>query len=102
MQYYAVGSEDVTKRFDLILRSGNEYSIPYSLLPIYKLSGGKKLDIIAYDLVITISGRNLAPVKKYLAKESLIWMKESPSGKDDGQSETFISNIEIKGEAVNK
>ncbi len=102
-QYYAVGSQaEHIKRFKLILRSGQKYSIPYSLLPIYALSGGNKITIIAYELLITIEGRNLDAVEESLSKETVLWMKESPSQKDDGQSEVFISNIKIEGKAVNK
>lgn len=102
-QYYAVGSDDeIIKRFKLILRSGDIYSIPYSLLPIYKLSGGKKITIMAYDLIITLKGRNLKPVEDCLSKETVIWIKESPSQSDDGQSDVFISDIDIEGKAINK
>ncbi|MDN5215048.1 hypothetical protein QQ020_23405 [Fulvivirgaceae bacterium BMA12] len=102
-QYYAIGSEDeVIKRFKLILRSGNKYSVPYSLLPILELSGSSELSIMAYGLLITIEGRNLEPVEEYLSNEILVWLKESSSGKDDGKSQVFISNIMIEGKAVSK
>lgn len=103
MQYYAIGADDeIIKRFKLQLRSGETFSIPYSLLPIYILTEGRELAIIAYELVIIITGRNLDPIEEYLSKETLLWIKESPSQKDDGQSPIYISDIAIKGKAIRK
>ena len=103
-QFYAVASEDeIIKKFQLILRSGKKYRVPYALLPIAEISDcSDEISMIAYQLLITIKGRNLEPVEEYLADETLIWVKESPSRKDDGQSAVFISNITIEGKAINK
>jgi len=100
MQYYAIGSEQ-ERHFDLILRSGEEYTIPYSLLPVYVLSGGT-IKIMAYELLITIKGRNLNQIRNVLKKETLIWLKESPSQQDDGQANVFISDIIVQGKTVGK
>ncbi len=99
MQYYAIGSE-IGMHFDLIMRTGNEYSIPYSLLPVFVLSGGGQITIKAHELLISIEGRNLRPIRNYLKEQTLLWLKESPSGKDDGQTSVFISNILIEGKTV--
>ena len=101
MQYYAIASsQEVPKQFDLILRSGTEYSFPYSLLPIYRLTGNKEIAIISYGLRITIKGRNLKGVRNSLKRETVIWIKESPSQKDDEQSDVYVSEINITGDAL--
>lgn len=82
--------------FDLILKSGKEYSIPYALLPVYVLSGENELSISAYDLDITIQGRNLKRIRNFLKKETLQYLRESPSGKDAEEDDIFISKIEVE------
>ena len=57
---------------------------------------------MAYQLLIVVQGRNIEPIEEYLAEETLLWMSESPSGKDDGSLPVFISNIIIEGKAISK
>ena len=100
-QHYAIASDDeIIKRFKLFLRSGEVYSVPYSLLPVFMLLGGKELIIKTYGVHISIKGRNLAPIEEYLSDEMLLWIKESASGKDDGKSNVFVSDILIRGKAM--
>ncbi len=99
-QFYAVSQEQV-KHFDLILRSGREYSLPYSLLPVPILDG-EILKLIAYELNVLIKGRGLRKIRDYLKSETLLWLKESPSGKDDGASKVFISDIIARGKTVDE
>lgn len=101
-QFYAVASKDQSlKKFQLILRSGEKYRIPYAILPITLLSDRcDELSMMAYGLLITIKGRNLEPIEHYLAEETLLWAREAPSSKDDGLENLFISNIGIKGKAI--
>ena len=103
-QCYALMSEDETvKKFQVILRSGKKYRVPYALLPITELSDkNDELCIMAYQLLIVVQGRNIEPIEEYLAEETLLWMSESPSGKDDGSLPVFISNIIIEGKAISK
>ncbi len=102
-QYYAVSSKnEADRQFDVILRSGDEYSFHYSrLLPFYRLKGNNVVTICSYNLFISIKGRNLRTLRDALKKEKVIWMKESPSGKDDGSAEVFISEIQVYGDALN-
>ena len=81
-------------------RQGMVYSISYSLLPVFILSENKELVIKTHDIQATIHGRNLAVLEDYLSEEQCIWIKESPSGKDDGSANVFIErmDIEIKSE----
>ncbi|MFY0689079.1 MAG: hypothetical protein JXQ90_18050 [Cyclobacteriaceae bacterium] len=100
-QFYAIASEnELVKRFKLFLRSGRTYSVPYSLLPVFILLEGKKLVIKTYGIHIAIEGRNLAVLEEYLSDELLLWVKESPGGKDDGKSHVFVSDIYIQGKAI--
>ncbi|MEP1782124.1 hypothetical protein [Reichenbachiella sp.] len=100
-QHYAIASDDeIIKRFKLVLRSGEVYSVPYSLLPVFMLLGGKELIIKAYGVHVTIKGRNLNPIEEYLSNEMLLWIKESPSGKDDGKINVYVSDILIQGKAM--
>ncbi|MEQ6117921.1 hypothetical protein [Reichenbachiella sp. MALMAid0571] len=101
-QFYAIGSEDeVIRRFEIIC-SEKKYSFSYALLPIYILENNARLYIKAYELLITIVGRNLSPVHKHFNRENILWIKASASGKDDGSAATFIKDIIIEGEAVNE
>ena len=101
-QYYAVNTKNETDRqFDVILRSGEEYSFHYSrLLPFYRLTGNSNISIFTYGINISISGRNLRPLRDALKKEKVIWIKESSSGTDSGEAEVFISKIQITGETI--
>ena len=83
----------------MILRSGKVHSIPYALLPIGTLDGGT-LYIKAYELLIKMSGRNLDPIEEHFSSRSLLWVKASPSGKDDGISTTFVQEIVATGKAI--
>ncbi|WP_442267618.1 hypothetical protein ACSIGC_08095 [Tenacibaculum sp. ZS6-P6] len=103
-QFYAVAlEEEIIKKFMIILRSGRKFRVPYATLPITELSDkNDALFIMAYQLLIIIKGRNIAPIDEALASESLLWVSESFSEKDDGISPVFISNITIEGKAISK
>ncbi|WP_139177380.1 hypothetical protein [Roseivirga pacifica] len=98
-QPYAVAhSNELVKRFYIHMRSGERYSIPYSLLPIFILKDNQELIIKAYEVQITISGRGLSAIEDALSKEVLTYIKTHPCGKDDGDSSVFIENITLEGE----
>nr|WKN34374.1 hypothetical protein K4G66_18520 [Tunicatimonas sp. TK19036] len=102
-QHYAVAIQNmVLKRFKLILRSGESYSLPYSLLPIYIFTDRGDLLIKSYGILITIQGRNLKPIEEALSNETLLWVKESPSGQDSGDGFVFIADIHIEGKSISK
>ena len=102
IQYYAIAQENqIIKRFKLILRNGSIYSLPYSLLPYYILTSSKDLVIKAYDIFIMVKGTNLDLILEHLSQERLIFLKESPSGINNGiSSNVFVENITIEGEAL--
>ena len=101
-QFYAIGSEnEVIRRFELIM-GDKKYSFPYALLPVCILESNETLFIRAYELLITIKGRNLSPVHEHFNNENILWIKASASGKDDGSAPTFIREILIEGETVNE
>ena len=101
-QFYALfPREEQGKRFKLILRSGHSHSIPYAVLPIISLLENEELRISAYELLVVIKGRNLAPLEKHLSDERIRWMRESAAGHDDGSSEIFISTIQLSGDSIN-
>lgn len=101
-QYYAVSTKDEADRqFDIILRTGTEYSFHYSrLLPFYRLMGNNNICIFTYGINISISGRNLRPLYEAFKKQKTAWVKESYSGTDSGETNVFISNIEITGDTI--
>ena len=103
-QLYALSSDDsVLRKFKIILRCGRTFRIPYAVLPIVELSDSKdRISIMAYGLLITIEGKGLEVIEEYLAEEILLWLKESPSKKDDGTSRVFISKIILQGKAISK
>lgn len=100
-QFYAVGATGaLIECFDLILRPGQEYSIPYALLPVFCIEEGSTLFILAYELRITVKGRNLYPVRDALKNKTLIWIRESTSQKDDDAIDVFVSSIELEGKII--
>ncbi|MDW3210278.1 MAG: hypothetical protein R8N23_10450 [Reichenbachiella sp.] len=102
-QFYAIGAKgELVKRFEIILRSGKRYGISYSMLPISILADSSLLYIKAYELLITIAGRNLDPIHDNLTQELLAWVKTSASGKDDGLASTFVKDITVEGDAVSE
>lgn len=102
-QYYAICADDeVLKRFKIVKRCGKIWSVPYSLLPVLILLEGKELVIKTYGVHVVIEGRNLAVIEEYLSNEMLLWVKESASGKDDGKSNVFVSDIQVRGKAMNQ
>lgn len=102
-EYYAVhAKESSPKRLKLYLRTSERISLPYSLLPIIMLVDGSKLYIKAHELLVTIKGRNLDPLEEALSLEHVKWIKESPSGTDTGDAETFVESITVEGKAIEK
>lgn len=100
-QYYAVSHDGPPpRRFKLLKRTKAVVSIPYSLLPIIILDDEQNLIIKAYELRIFIEGRNLSPLEKALSEEVVLWISESNSQKDSGESQVFIRNISIQGDAI--
>lgn len=93
-----VGTTVPLSRFRLLIRDGRVYSVPYALLPLVILEPERALLIRSSDLEITIQGRNLGKLEEALSTERVSWIKESPSGLDDGQHELFVSHIQIMGE----
>jgi len=102
-QCYAIASEgEMVRRFEIILSSGKKYSFPYALLPICILEDGATLYIKAYELLISVTGRNLDPIHDHFSNELILWMSASLSGKDDGSGPTFIQDITVEGKTVDE
>ena len=96
-QFFAVVSNGgFTDHFNVITPYGRSYAIKYALLPHIVLEGSL-LMIILPDLQVRIKGRNLDVVYGHIGRSELIWIKQSPSGKDDGVSQVFISEIQVRG-----
>lgn len=100
-QAYAVATgDDVVRRFRVLMRDGTIFNIPYSLLPIIILTSEGELIIKALELEIRITGRNMAKLEDSLAKENLLYIRQSPSGHDDEKSSVFVSDISVQGEQL--
>lgn len=100
-QCYAIGEDGkILKRFELIQNNGRRFSFSYALLPICIQEDSSLLYLKAYELLITISGFYLDPIREYINSEQLVWARASPSGKQLDQHNTFIKNIIIEGETV--
>jgi len=103
IECYAVAAEgEFLKRFKLILRSGERYSLPYSILPIVILTEEQDLQIKSHGIYITLKGRNLAAIEEYLFSESLLWVKEANTKLDSGEAYVFVSEILLAGKAISK
>lgn len=101
-QLFAVTSQgEVTDHFKVFTSSGSSYAIKYAHLP-YIVLDGEVLMILLGAIQVIIVGRNLDIVEDYVSKNELIWIKPSPSGKDDGQSRAFIREIKIDGPIYEK
>jgi len=92
----------MVRRFEVIQSTGKKYSFPYALLPICILEDSATLYIKAYELLITLTGRNLDPIHEHFSNELILWMRSSLSGKDDGRAPTFIKDITVEGKTVDE
>ena len=100
-QIYAIaGENEIVKRFQFKLKSGEIYSLPYSLLPAYILTSEGQLVVRAYGLIATITGRNMMALEEYFNAERILWIRESATGLATGASPIFIANIEKEGRAI--
>ncbi|MEM9297179.1 MAG: hypothetical protein AAGA64_02220 [Bacteroidota bacterium] len=100
-QIYAIaGENEIVKRFQFKLKSGEIYSLPYSLLPAYILTSEGQLVVRAYGLIATITGRNMMALEEYFNAERILWIRESATGLDTGESHIFIDNIDIEGRTI--
>ena len=86
------------KRFRIMLRTGQSYSVPYALLPLISLDNEQVLYIFCNDLKVIVHGRNLRELESHLHEERLVWMKEAPTQSDTGEGDVFISGIEVINE----
>lgn len=80
------------------MRSGKVVSIPYAYLPVIVLTEDKQLVICTHDVEVIIKGRNLQKMEEWLNEERVIWIRESITNFDTGDSDVFVSDILIKGE----
>ena len=97
---YAVSNGQVILKRFRIIRNDNSYiSIPYSTLPIliYK---GSELIIKSYGIHIVIFGKGLSIIEQYLNTETLLYIRESPTGIDTNNEDVFIASITIEGKNV--
>jgi hypothetical protein len=102
-QLYALGEEnEIVRRFQLISRTGEIISVPYSLLPAFILTENCDIIIRAYGLLVVIQGRNLRALENYFNDEKVLWIRESASGTDTGDAHIFITSIQITGRSVSK
>ncbi len=96
-QLFAVTSQgEVASSFKVLTRYGRSYTVKYAHLP-HVVHEGSELFIILYDLQILITGRGLEVIDDAMANSELLWVKESPSGKDDEKSSVFIEEIQARG-----
>lgn len=96
-QSYAVSGEGSGAiRFRLIRRDGSVYSISYAMLPVFILEENSRLLIKTHALQAVITGRGLDHLETDFTNEKMSWVRESFSGKDDGQGSVFIEAIEIE------
>ncbi|GEM_PF-2264305 len=96
-QFFAVVSHgEITDHFKVLTPFGRSYTIKYAHLPHVVLEGSE-LMIIMPDVQVLITGRCLHVIEQHIAACGLRWVKASPSGKDDGQSDVFIDEIQVKG-----
>ena len=96
-QLYAVTSKgERAGSFKVLTRYGRSYTIKYAHLPHVVLEAGE-LYIILFDLQVLITGRGLDAIEEAIADSTLLWVRESPSGKDDEKASTFIDEILVRG-----
>ncbi|WP_075342490.1 hypothetical protein [Tenacibaculum agarivorans] len=97
---YAVASDQsIIRRFRVVLKNGDYYSIPYAFIPAVIYSGGQ-LYIRSQGLLISISGKGLSIIEQYLNTENLLYIKESTTGININNDDVFISNITVEGRSI--
>lgn len=82
----------------MLLRNGQVFSVPYSLLPIISLKPEAGLWIVTRELEVIIKGRNLQKLEEEFSREQVVWVRESETMIDDEKSEVFIAEINIESE----
>ena len=88
------------RRFKLYFRNGNMISIPYAFLPVFLFSPNKDLKIRTGEMEVTVKGRGMGKLSDHLNEEKVIWIKESASGVDTGDSEVFVESIAVDGDLL--
>ena len=96
-QFFAIAPhDDLVDHFKVYTTYGRYYAIKYAHLPHIVLESGE-LMILLHDLQILVKGRNLDVIEEHLSANQLLMLKPSPSGKDDGLSQVYISHIIVTG-----
>ena len=92
--YELLNKRTTTPYVEFIKRDGESFSMPYSWSPaiVFKPDDGK---VILKTMLqeIHITGRNLAPVKEALKYSQVLWIRESETGTDDKQYDSFVETI---------
>jgi|GEM_PF-4298597 len=98
-KYFGVERNNkVLKRFKLLLRSGQQVSIPYAFIPIIILDEKGHIKIKTNEWTVIIAGRGLKSLEEHLSNDQVRWIKESASGIDGNEDRSFVSSISIDGD----
>ena len=76
-------------------RQGVILYMPYSWQPSIEYNPNDGLYIKSLQKTIHITGRGLEPLVHAFGAQSVKWVKESATGVDDKENETFIIDIEF-------
>ena len=84
------------RRFKIYFRDGRVVSMPYAHLPLFLYDPAGTLSIQSSEFMIVVKGRGLGKLTDWFSQEMVLWLKESPSGTDNGEAEVFIREIEFE------
>ena len=99
-KYYGVDLDaDQLLCLEIECRNGRDLGIPYAPTPWSEFvpddQEGLILRILDFEYEVLVKGRGLNHLKKFIRTRKLAWLKESKSGKDTGEGDVFISEIQI-------
>ncbi len=95
-KFYGVDLESAyVTSLKLVFRSAEVFYMPYALQPIIHYKPDSGISIKLLDQQIEIKGRNLDQLLDMLGNQRVTWIKESPTGKDDGTEGVFVKGITI-------
>lgn len=95
-KHFGLGEEDTVPNIQFKFKSKRIFHLPYASHPYidYDPENGIKLETM--QKIVTIQGQRLERLLDYISNQTLDWVMESKTGKDNNNTEIFIEKIEVR------
>ena len=96
-KFYGIEPQQTARAimFELRTRDGKCKAYSYSYVTEASFEPENGITIYVSDAVVTIKGRSLEDIYRYLLSNRLNFVQEDFSGTDTGESDLFVEAIEI-------